>query len=169
MGENLLVTFDPTHSEGAKKEIETLLTEIGEKAKIGACEEGLAKVNVKDPKKAVKKLIGICKKDSSKFKHTFNWIPADKWCKSTVGDMQKTIKAIIKDIKTNDKWKMDLGKRKAKDYEKDLIIKLTEVVDRLKVDLKNPDKIVKVEIIADKAAISLLTPDELLNVVKIKG
>jgi tRNA(Ser,Leu) C12 N-acetylase TAN1 len=43
-------------------------------------------------------------------------------------------------------------------------MKLTDVVDRKKIDLKKPKKIIKVEIIGKDAGISLLTPDELLVV-----
>lgn len=160
---NLLVTFDPTHSESAKKEIEDLLKGAKEKPKVISCKEGLAEVSVGDARKAVLAL-GKLKKD--KFKHTFHWTPVDYWCKATIPEMQKVIKGLVKGIGMNEKWKMDLGRRKTKEHERDLIIKLTDVVDRPKVDLSNPDKIVKVEIIGDKAGIALLKKGELLNVVK---
>ena len=50
-----------------------------------------------------------------------------------------------------------------------MIMKLTEVIDKPKVDLSNPDKIVQVEIVGKQAGISLLAKDELLEVSKLKG
>jgi len=160
---NLLVTFDPTHAESAKKEIESLLKEVKVKADVLSCEEGLAEVSVGDARKAV---LALRKLKKDKFEHTFHWTPIDHWCKATIPEMQKVIKGLAKDINVKEKWRMDLGRRKTKEHERDLIIKLTDVVDRPKVDLSKPDKIVKVEIIGDKAGIALLKKDELLNVVK---
>ena len=58
---------------------------------------------------------------------------------------------------------MDLEKRyyHKLDYN-DLIMKLTEVVDRQKIDLKKPKKTIKVEIIGTNSGISLLESGELL-------
>lgn len=158
---NLLVTFDPVHKESAKAEIEALLKEAGQEVKVEKIEEGLAEITVKDARKTVKALAGI---DSKKFQYTFYWWPVDTWCKSEIEDMQKCIKKLQEGIKKEERWKMDLAKRKTtKEYPKDIIIKLTEVVDKPNVDLKNPDKIVKIEIVGDKAAVSLLSKDELLK------
>jgi len=67
--------------------------------------------------------------------------------------------------KKNEKWMMDVEKRyyDKHDY-KELIIKLTDVVDRKEIDLKKPEKIIKVEIVGKNAGISLLEPDEFLIV-----
>lgn len=165
---NLLVTFDPTHQESAIKVIESLLNGVKEKASVLKANEGVAELAVKDAKKAVKQLSSLANKETEKFVHTFHWIPIDKWCKNTVADMQKNIKDFAKDIKQNDKWKMDLKVRKVKEKpdELKLILKLTEVIDRPKVDLQNPDKIIKVEVIGNKVGLALLGKGELLNVVK---
>ncbi len=167
---NLLVTFDPTHQETAVKEITGLLKEIKEEASILKAEEGLAEVLVGDAKKAVKQLFAVAEKNAEKFGHTFHWIPVEKWCKNTIADIQKNIKGFVKDIKQNEKWKMDLKVRRVKEKpdELKLILKLTEVVDRPKVDLQNPEKIIKVEVIGNKAGLALLGKNELLNVVKQK-
>lgn len=163
---NLIVTFDPTHEESSKKVIEAVLGEIKEKGKILKTSEGVAEVSVSDARKVVKALIPLAKKDKEKFGHTFHWIPIDKWCKSVIADMQKTIKEATKNIAKTERWKMDLAKRKY-EAEKDLIIKLTDVIDNTNVDLKEPQKIIEVQIIEKKAGISVLKPDEVLNVAKI--
>ncbi|MEM1536002.1 MAG: THUMP domain-containing protein [Candidatus Pacearchaeota archaeon] len=166
---NLLVSFDPVHEESAKAEILGLLKEAKQEAKIISASQGLAEVSVKDARKAIKSLLEIAKKNIDKFKYTFNWWPVDKWCKAEIKEMQNVIKKLQEGIKKDEKWKMDLVKRKTvKDYGKDLIIKLTDVIDKPKVDLNSPQKIVKVEIDGERAAISLLTPDEILSVPKFK-
>ncbi|MEM2089670.1 MAG: THUMP domain-containing protein [Candidatus Pacearchaeota archaeon] len=167
---NLLVSFDPVHEESAKAEILGLLKEAKQEAKILSASQGLAEVSVKDARKAIKSLLEIAKKNIDKFKYTFNWWPVDKWCKAEIKEMQNVIKKLQEGIKKDEKWKMDLVKRKTvKDYGKDLIIKLTDVIDKPKVDLNSPQKIVKVEVDGERAAISLLTPDEILSVPKLKG
>lgn len=167
---NLLVSFDPVHEESAKAEILGLLKEAKQTAKVISISEGLAELSVKDPRKSVASLLEIAKKNIGKFKYTFNWWPVDKWCKADLAEMQKVIKKVQENIKKDEKWKMDLIKRKTvKDYGKDLIIRLTDVVDKPKVDLNNPQKIIKVEIDGERAGISLLTPEEILSVPKLKG
>jgi len=166
---NLLVTFDPVHKESAKAEIEALMKEIGKKVGIVSVEDGMAELSVDNAKKTIKSLADLCKKDNTKFNYTYNWWPVDKWCKSDLEGMQACIKELEKGIGKEEKWKMDFAKRKTtQKYPKDIIIKLTDVVDKPKVDLKNPDKIIKVEVIGDRAAISLVTSDEILNVPKTK-
>jgi len=68
-------------------------------------------------------------------------------------------------IKKDEKWMMDIEKRYYDKLDfKELIVKLTDVVDREKIDLKKPQKIIKVEIVGKEAGISLLEPDEMLLV-----
>ena len=83
--------------------------------------------------------------------------------------MQKLIRQVSEDIETNEKWKMGLNKRHWDKLEGvQLIIKLTDVVDRKNVDLDNPDKIVQVEIIGKEAGIALLAPKDVLDVAREK-
>jgi len=169
MKANLLVTCDPSRMSSAKKEVEELLKEIKFPGKdIKSNINGLMSVRVSNAKNAVKKLLMIAKKKPAKFNKTFKWIPVDKWSKADVKTMQNSIKILAKNIKKDEKWKMDLGKRKTKMHERDLIIKLTEPINRSNIDLHNPDKIVKVEIIGSNAALALLKKDEYLNVSRFK-
>lgn len=167
---NLLVTFDPSHLESAKKEILDLLKDAKEEAKILEIGEGIAEVAVDNAREAIKKLDKIAKKSIEKFSYTMNWVPVDTWCKNTIRDMQKEIKSFVKDIGKDEKWKMELKTRKLKEKpnEVKLILKLTEVVDRKKVDLKKPEKIIKVEIIGNKAGLALLKKKDILNIAKIR-
>ncbi len=166
MKANLLVSYEPTHETLAKEEASSLLSSVKEKPTfLEADTPGLFKISIKDARKTVKDLSKMYKKDKEKFKYTCNYIPIDDWCKSAVADMQKKIKAFDKIIKNNEKWKMELHKRNYKDDGK-LIIKLTEVINKPKVDLEKPDKIVRVEIIGKEAGIALLNKDELFSVKK---
>jgi len=167
---NLLVTYDPNHAGLAKEEITAILKQLKIEPEFLKSEiEGLFQITLKEPKSVVKKLIAICKKNPSMFRTTFYWVPVDNWCKSAIEDMQKTIKGLVKGINEKDKWKMDIAKRCYEKYHTtELIMKLTEVVDKPKVDLKNPDKIIRVDIIGNDAGISLLNKDEILNIPALK-
>ncbi|GAG73423.1 unnamed protein product, partial [marine sediment metagenome] len=126
---------------------------------------GIFLVDVAKPREVVKKLKEISKNNRELFGKTYRYIPIDKWVKSEISDMQKAIKSLVPKIKKNEKWMMDVEKRyyDKHDY-KELIIKLTDVVDRKEIDLKKPEKIIKVEIVGKNAGISLLEPDEFLIV-----
>ena len=168
MDANLIVTYDPTHASKAKEETESLAEEHGKAEFLEGGFEGVFLLHVKDPKKTVKALIETCKQEPYKFRHTFRWIPVDKWIKTDMAEMEKAMDDINKKMGSNDSWKMDLGKRGYDGDTMDLISKLTEHIDKPKVDLKNPQKIIKVEIIGDRTAVSLLDTDEYLNVARVK-
>ena len=164
---NLIVTFDPTKLESAKTEIMARLSEAKETPSIIKIEDGVAQVSVKDPKKAVSALKKIAIKNKDLFSSTFNWVPVEQWCKASISEMQKIVKEIQKSIAEKEKWKLDLGLHKTELHQRDLIIKLTDVIDKPNVDLEKPQKILMVEIIKNQAALSVLKPEELLQVAKL--
>jgi len=166
MDVKLLITYDPAHLESSKERVENLFKEINVKPKfLKSKYSGIFFIDVPKSKEVVKKLKEISKKNKDLFGKTYRYIPVDKWVKSNVSQMQKAIKSLVPKIKKEEKWMMDLEKRHYNklDY-KELIIKLTDVVDREKIDLRKPQKIIKVEIIGNDAGISLLEPDEMLVV-----
>ncbi len=167
---NLIVTFDPHHLESAKKEILYLLEEVKQKARILSADEGLAHIAVKDARKVVEDLEAFSRKSMDKFNHTMKWIPIDTWCKNSLKEMQNAVKKMVKGIGPEEKWKLDLRTRKLKGKQNEikLIMDLTEVVDRKKVDLEHPEKIIKVEIIGNKAGLALLNHHHLLNLAKLR-
>ncbi|MDD3628182.1 MAG: THUMP domain-containing protein [Candidatus Humimicrobiaceae bacterium] len=166
MDVKLLITYDPAHLESSREKAENLFKEINVKPEfLKSKYSGIFLVNVPEPKEIVKKLKKILKKDRDLFGRTHRYIPIDRWVKSTVPDMQKAIKSLVPGIKKDEKWMMDLEKRYYNKLDfKELIMKLTDVVDREKIDLKKPEKIIKVEIVGDNAGISVLKPDEILVV-----
>lgn len=170
MDANLLITYDPAHSGKAKEEVNALLDEVGEKANFIESEvDGLFLMHVKDPKKLTKKLAGLCSDNPERFEFTFKWTPIDKWCSSDMDNLMDEMKKIDAKMDAKESWKMDLGKRQYEGKTTDLILKLTDNINKPKVDLKNPQKIVKVEIIGSKTGIALLDADEFLDVSKIKA
>ncbi len=162
----LLITYDPAHIKSSREKVENLFKEINVKPKfLKSKYDGIFLLNVSKPKEVVKKLRVISKKDKELFGRTHRYIPVDKWVKSKVPDMQKAIKSLVPKIKKEDKWMMGLEKRHYDKLDfKELIIKLTDVVNREKIDLNKPKKIIKVEIVGNDAGISLLEPDEMLVV-----
>lgn len=166
---NLIVTYEPTHAGKAGEEVKEMLSEMGGCEFLDSKFEGVFLLRTKqDSKKIVAKLFELCKEEPYKFKYTFRWIPIEKWSKSDMSDMTKVVKEMESQIKPEESWKMDLGKRGYEGDTMKIVIKLTDSINRPKVDLKNPQKIVKVEIIGDRAGFSLLSPDECLNVAKMK-
>jgi len=168
---NLLITYNPAHARRAEDEVRTLLRGAGEDSKFLKSDvEGVFLLRTKkDPRMLVKQLIKFGKANPAQFAYTYHWVPIDVWVKSDVSAIGKVMKEFDKKIDPAKSWKLDLVKRH---FEKagatDLILKLTEYIDKPKVDLKNPDFVVKVEILGDKTGCALLTADELLDANALK-
>ena len=162
---NLLVSFNPNHARTAKAELIQVLQKIGESPRIAETgAEGLFKVVVSDGRKVVSRLRKLCSADPNLFTATHRFTPVDRWCKSTVSQMQKLIKSASAGIASTDKWKLGLTKRHWNKLEgSKLIIKLTDVINHEHVDLESPQKVIQVDIIGDQAGISLLNPEDLLD------
>ncbi len=160
---NLLVTHDPSHAGSAREEVEKALRALKQKAKFLKSEiEGVFMLKVGNAKKLIKSLNKL--KNKKGMTYTFHWIPIDKWIATNIKAMQKEIKKLQKGIKKTEKWKMDLHKRHFDEMQStELTIKLTEAVDKPKVDLQNPQKIIEVQIIGKKTGLALLNKDEVLT------
>ena len=163
MNVKLIITYDPAHISSCTESVKKLMDTIGAKPTfLKSKYHGIFLIDVSKPKEVVKKLKALSKKNKELFGKTYRYIPVGKWVSSKVTDMAKAIKSLVPKIGLNEKWKMDLEKRYYHKYDyNELILKLTEVVNREKIDLKKPQKIIKVEIIGSRAAITLLEPDEL--------
>ncbi len=169
MNANLIVTYDPAHAGAAKEEVDALLKAAKTKAKFLKSDiDGVFMLRVSNPKALCKKLNGQ-KALLKKMQAVFHWIPIDKWVKSDVKSMSSAAASFGKKIGQKERWKMDLNKRLwDKMHTTDLIIKLTDGIDKPNVDLEKPEKIVQVEIIKDKAGLALLKPEEKVNIPALK-
>ncbi len=168
---NMIVTFDPNHRGTAELELREVLKQAGEKPQIGQTEvEGLFKVAVSNARAAVAKIRTLCGNNPNLFAVTHHYTPIDNWCQSEVPAIQKLIRAASAGIGQNEKWKMGLNKRHWDKLEGvQLIVKLTEVVDRKHVDLDKPDKVIQVEIIGKEAGVALLTPKDVADIAREKA
>jgi len=167
MDANLLISFDPNHAGKAAEEVKAFL---GEKVQFLDSDVGgifLMKVDG-DSKHVVKRVKKECESNPTKFEYTFHWVPIETWCKADIDSIAKEMKKIDAKMDPSKTWKLDLGKRNFKADTVELIMKLTEYINKPKVNLKNPQTIVKVEIIGNTAGVSLLDADELLDVPRIK-
>jgi len=142
----------------ARQEIEFLFKRIKVPVSFSSSEvNGLFKLRTKDSRRAVQKLAVLSEREPGTFLLTYHYVPIDEWTASNVKDMRQAVGNLESEIKDSEKWKLDLKRRHwDKVSEGDLIAELTDVVDKPKVDLDNPDKIIQVEIIGDEAGISLL-------------
>lgn len=166
MNVSMIITYDPAHEASCKQSIENVMKTVSATPKfLKSRYAGVFLVEVDKPVTIIKKLVKLADKNKGIFGKTHRYIPVDKWVPAKINDMQEAIKSLVPGIKKSDKWKMELDKRYYHkiDYN-ELIMKLTDVVDREKIDLQNPDKIIKVEIIGNNAAISVLKPDEQLAI-----
>jgi tRNA(Ser,Leu) C12 N-acetylase TAN1 len=166
MSVKLIVTYDPAHRQSCEESLKNVMEKAGVKPKfLKSKYSGIFLMDLPDAKEVVRKLKAFSKKDVEIFGKTHRYIPVDRWVSSKISDMQKAVKSLVPKIGENEKWKMEIDKRYYHKLEYDeLIIKLTDVVDRPKIDLKKPRKIIMVEIIGTHAGISLLEPGEFLNV-----
>lgn len=161
MEANLLVTYDPAHPGKAEKEMLALL-DSEEKEMLESPISGVFLLKTgKDAKEVVKELRDRGKES---FESTFRWVPIDEWMDTDLEKMIGAVKKYNDKIGEDESWKMDLHKRGYDAHSTlDLIKALTDVIDRKKVDLKNPQKIIAVEIMGEKAGLSLLEADEYLD------
>jgi tRNA acetyltransferase TAN1 len=168
MDANLIVTYDPTHENKAREEVEQLLED--KPTFLDSEFEGVFLLHTKeDAKKITKHLTEVCSNEPYKFKYTSRWIPVENWCAPTEEELGALVKEMNEKIGATETWKIDIVKRGSESSTSKLVGKLTEHVTRPHVDLKNPEKIIKIEIIGDRAAIALLKRDEYLSLGKQKN
>ncbi len=169
MGVNLIITYDPVHSDSASEAVESVFASIDTKINFSESEYGgifFAEVN--DPRQVVKKLGKLSAKNKEIFGCTYHYIPVDRWVSSGIEDMQEAVRSLASGIGENDKWKLELSRRHYHRYQdSELILKLTDIIETGEVDLEDPVKIIKVEIIGQHAGISLLKPEEVLMVSRL--
>ena len=162
---DLLVTYDSAHSTKAREELKELLESIGEKTVFRETGiEGDVIVEVSDAITVIEKIREAIKNNPEKFNYLARFVPITVWTETKIEKIQEAIKGLLDRIGEEEKWKMSLEKRGWNEmHSRDLIIKLTDVVDRKNVDLVNPDKIIQVEILGEKTGVSILSPQQLFD------
>tara|TARA_Y100000310_G_C20674459_1_gene812153 strand:- start:1797 stop:2309 length:513 start_codon:yes stop_codon:yes gene_type:complete len=167
MNPNLLISYNPNRRVSAEREIENVFQQIKERPKfLNSTHPGVFKLRVRDPKAVVKKLNRLHQRKPDQFKVTCHYTPLDKWCKSSIKEMQRQVRKYDKVIKNKENWKMDLKKRRHRSRSNAVIMKLTQVINKENVDLTSPKKVIRVELLGKDAGISLLSKGEFLNAAK---
>jgi tRNA(Ser,Leu) C12 N-acetylase TAN1 len=170
---NIVVTFHPTSKAKAEEEIASRIKENGLVLEdmMESSVSGLILLRVTgDGKEAVRKLRAFAIKFPELFQHTHHWTPIEEWVSSNPEAMVSAAQAFGERIGENDRWKMDLHKRRYEGGSNlDLVKMLTDPIRRGTVDLEGPELILKVEIIGGFAGFSLVTEDEQLDINQVRS
>src|SRR3989338_8254979 len=134
---NMLVTFNPKHSEMSRTELGEALSKIGEEQKFKQSKiEGVFTAKVSDSRKVVARLREMCIADPNMFAFTHHYVPIDAWCKSDIREMQKLIKKAAVGILENDEWKISVRRRHWNKLEgTKLVLKLAQAIERGRISL----------------------------------
>jgi tRNA acetyltransferase TAN1 len=168
---NLLVTFHHNQKGHAEQEVRDRMKDLGVfLERLDLCDvEGVFLAQAGgDAKVLVSQLKRMCHEDPAQFLYTHHWVPIERWVPSNVREMKDAAIELGRGIGMDESWMMHLHKRHFKMHHDDLIIELTDPLNRGRVDLEDPDKIVAVEILGGVAGLSLLTRHEMLDVNKVR-
>lgn len=165
------MTFHPYEAGLAEREVRKRIEEAGgevediERSSIN----GVFCVSISgNPKELVKAIREEMQDAPEMLSHTFHWVPIDAWVKAEEGIMIEAVKEAANGIGENESWMMHVHKRHHPKHSEELMLTLTEPIQKGKVDLKHPDKIIAVEVLGGMAGISLLNGDELINANKLR-
>ena len=100
--------------------------------------------------------------------HTYHWVPVDFWVDANDEDMIDAVNEAAEGIGEHESWMMHLHKRHNPRHSEDLVLTLTDRIQKGKVDLKRPQKIIAVEILGNRAAISLLERSEIIDLNRVR-
>jgi tRNA(Ser,Leu) C12 N-acetylase TAN1 len=168
---NLLVTFHPNQAGLAEKEVRKRVEDVG-----GAVEEiehssvnGVFCVKVAgDPKETVRAIKEDIQGSPEAMFHTHHWVPVDVWVESNDEEMLDAVDEAAKGIGEHESWMMHVHKRHHPRHSEELMLTLTDHIQKGRVDLKHPDKIIAVEVLGSMAAVSLLKREEIIDVNRMR-
>jgi tRNA(Ser,Leu) C12 N-acetylase TAN1 len=168
---NLLVTFHPNQSGLAEKEVRKRVEDVG--GTVEAIEHssvnGVFCVQVAGNAKETVKAIRADLRDSPEImSHTYHWVPVDRWVEADEDKMIEAVDEAAEGIGAHESWMMHVHKRHHPKHSEELMLTLTDHIQKGRVDLKHPDKIIAVEVLGTMAAISLLTRDEIIDVNRMR-
>jgi len=163
---NLLVSCSWGMHGAARTEILNVLKSLGDEkpAVRQTIAQGIMGVKTSlDPRRVVQELRKLHAREPLVFQHTLKWVPVDLWTYSDMESMKEAVRKLRDRIRSGEKWRMTVEKRRYTCYHKiDIIKELAEIIDE-KVDLENPDKILRVDIIGKYAGVSVLAPREMFS------
>jgi tRNA(Ser,Leu) C12 N-acetylase TAN1 len=168
---NLLVTFHPYEAGLAEREVRKRIEEAGENVENieRSSINGVFCVSVSgDARRLVRSLREEMQEAPEMLSHTFHWVPIDKWVQADDETMLGEVKRAAEGIDEDETWMMHVHKRHHPKHSEELMLFLTEPIQKGKVDLKHPEKVIAVEVLGSMAGISLLNGDELINANKMR-
>ena len=159
---SLIFTGTPKSIE----EIKALLSKLGDESAVvdKTIANGIAAVKTSlDAREVVKKIRELYQSGKIMLFYAIKFVPVDEWCASELEEMKKVVDKLKEKILPDEKWAMEVEKRRwTKMHRIDVIKELAKDIKQ-KVDLENPDKILRIDIIGKHAAISLIKPDEIFS------
>ncbi|MDW5561846.1 MAG: THUMP domain-containing protein [Methanomassiliicoccus sp.] len=168
---NLLVTFHPNQSGLAEREVRGRIEEVG--GKVEDIErsnvDGVFCVKVSGN---AKETVADIRKELHDYpemlSHTYHWVPVDVWVEADEDKMIDAVNEAAESIGENESWMMHVHKRHHPKHSEELMLTLTDSIQKGRVDLKHPQKVIAVEVLGSMAAISVLNRDEIIDANKIR-
>ena len=165
---NLICTTSRNLEQEAIIEINSILTKLGDSAKIQKAEPSgiiIVKTN-KEPELVIQELKDILKDDPWKIRYLKRVIPIE-FTSSNTNQLLTKIESIKTKIKENETFRITIKKRFSTISTKELIEDIAKLIDR-QVNLDKPKWVVQVEIINGIIGVSIIRPENILNVMKEK-
>ncbi len=166
---NMLVSCSWSNCRRAKDEILQILRILGDDNSVvkRTVARGIIGVRTRlDSREVVSSLRKLFEEDPLIFQYTLKWVPVDLWTPSHMESMKEGVKRLRNRIRSGERWRMTVEKRRYTQYHRaEIITGLAELVHE-RVDLENPEKILRVDIIGKYAGISVLTPQDTFSVAK---
>ena len=168
---NLLVTFHPNQAGLAEREVRKRVEEAG-----GTVEDierssvnGVFCVKIAgDARETVTAIRSEFRDYPEMLSHTYHWVPVDVWVDANDEDMIDAVNHAAQGIGEHESWMMHVHKRHHPKHSEELMMTLTDRIQKGRVDLKHPQKIIAVEVLGGRAAISLLSREEIIDVNRLR-
>lgn len=168
---NLLVTFQPNRAGLAEKEVRERIDEAGwavedvQRSSVN----GVFCVRVAgNAKEVVGTIRAELREHPEMLSHTHHWVPVDTWVDANDEDMIDAVNEAAEGIGEHESWMMHMHKRHNPRSSEELVLALTDQIQKGRVDLKRPEKIIAVEILGNRAAISLLERGEIIDLNRLR-
>ncbi len=169
---NLLVSCAWGTYERARREILQILRKLDDQKPFVKRTAARGIIGVRttvNSREVIQRLHELFHKDPFLIQHTLKWVPVDLWTSSAIDSMKEGIVALKKKIRSGERWRMTVERRRYTKFHKiELITELADLIDE-EVDLENPDKILHIEIIGKYAGLSVLAPQNIFSVAKTYG
>lgn len=164
---NLLSIYDPSYRIEARVEMEDLLSMVHAETEIVGPGLGDTAVlqTLEAPRKVVARLSYLHRIAPERFEFTRIWLPADRWCRSELGEIADLVSEAGEKIEEGETWKIVLQRTESPiENIGRLIDTLSHCVLKPNPDMMGPRKVIYIHVIGQETAVSLLDPDDMLKI-----